>query len=410
MTRPDVGRQSACHHHAAGAARLAVVTVGLILVLGLLVMPAWAVREQSVSSPASGAVLDGPIDVVARIVADDGEVIQSVDARLRGPGERTVSLEPDGPPAQDGSQLWRGQIDPMAGLVLPNGAYVMEVRSTPLVGDPTAYSGVDVRLAAPPPQRNLSAGPSPEQATSVLLNWDTVAVPDFIAYRIQRRTDDAAGQWQTVHDLTDPREGAVTDQVPQPAAYRYRLIVVRGDGVGGEVFATSTIRGVRADPDDPGTFVPPPEPQPRPANTPAPQPGNQSPISRPTDAAQGPSPGSPQTGTAQTPTGPTGSQTVRAPNIRPPEQAAPAPPRPGVIPLDDGVFDDILPFEVTESEMEVGQTETAFNDADIRPGGSLAIYTEQSRNRPAYTAAAAGLLLLVISAHVRRFLADGGRR
>lgn len=80
------------------------------------------------------------------------------------------------------------------------------------------------------------------------------------------------------------------------------------------------------------------------------------------------------------------------------------------MPFDGGEFEELLPFEMTESELTIIETETAFLDGATREGGTLAVLTEQPRDRGFLTASAAGLLLIVMSAHVRRFLSSGRSR
>ena len=234
----------------------ALLVVALLVLAGAVAVagPAAALAEGEVTSPADGVALDAPFEVVVELTADEGEVVDRVDVRLVGPSERTVSLQADGPPGPDGTQTWRTVVEPLRGLALANGGYRLTATAMPLVGEPAAVEGPQVRLAVPPPQRDLAAQPSEEDATRVELSWEPVELPDFVGYRIQRRPDADGGTWATVADLADPRADAATDVVDEAGAYRYRLVVVRADGSDGELFATSDPRGVSADPDAPGTF------------------------------------------------------------------------------------------------------------------------------------------------------------
>ncbi len=388
----------------------AVVLIALLL----LGTPAQAVATQTLTSPTAGAVVTGPVEVVVTVMPDEGEVIDGVDARLRGSTQRQVPLSFDGQPLEDGSQRWTGTVDPLEGLPLANGTYLLEAQARPLVGDPPGWTGHEIDLRVPPPVRELEATPAEQDPTQVLLSWDSVALPDFIAYRIQRRSDAADGAWTTVLDLTDPRQERATDPVAEPGAYRYRLVVVRANGDGGEVFATSDPRGVRADPQDPGTFTPPrdPDPQPSPSNEPTPGEGGGgvAPITRPTDQpGEGPAP-SPTGGTQSSGQPPTGEGSGgRPPRIRVPAQPAPPAPAPAV-PFNDGVFEPLLPLEDIPEEITVTQTETAMIDGGSTPGGTLDTFETQRQDKPLFTAIAGGLLLLVSSAHVRRYIADGSSR
>lgn len=379
----------------------ALVLLPALLLSALVIAApsAAALAGGSVTSPAEGIALDAPFEVVVELRPDEGEVIDRVDVRLVGPSERTVGLEADGPPGPDGTQTWRTTVEPLRGLALGNGTYRITATAMPLVGDPAAIEGPQVRLVVPPPQRELTAqpaeGPAEGGAASVELAWDPVELPDFIGYRIQRRPDAEGGTWATIADLADPRTGTATDVVAEAGAYRYRLIVVRADGSAGELFATSDPRGVTADPAAPGTFEVEREPDPVPANTPEP-----TPTPTPTEATPAPAP-QPQ------PPPPNAGVTVRPPSTG--GQAPPAAP-PAVAPLDPGTFEEILPFDLPEAGVEVGETESELVAGGTREGGTLAVLTEDPPDRAVWTATAGGLLLLVVSAHVRRFLAGGGGR
>ncbi|CAN5282960.1 hypothetical protein BH23ACT9_BH23ACT9_03460 [soil metagenome] len=400
MTEPTSFRRTTVLASSTGRRRLAAAGVlcwALVVVAGLA-PPAGAVESYGVVAPADGSTVDGVFELIARVQPEPGEVIDRVDGRLGGASERTVVLSTDGAIDADGTQTWRATIDPLDGLALANGPYGIAVRVVPLLGEPTAYDGHDLRLAVPPPTRALLAEPTAEDATAVDLRWESVALPDFIAYRIQRRSHASDGVWTTVRDLTDPREASATDRVDVPGEYRYRLIVVRADGRGGELFATSQPHGVRADPEDPGTFLAPPEPAPRPVGTPEPQPGEPSETPSPTPAPSDP-------GTTVRP--PPGTVTVRPPigGAEPPRAAPPS-----VVPFNDGVFEEALPFDDFPSEILVLESEPGFLEGDVREGGTLAVLTEAPGDRRLATATASGLLLIVIGAHVRRFMASGGRR
>lgn len=387
---------------------VAALTCCLLLLLPGGISPAGA-AEVGVTAPAADARIDGTFDVRVRVQPDEGEIIQQVEATLTGPTERVVDLVQDPDPAADGSQTWAGRIDPTAGGTPPeealsNGPYRIAVRAVPLVGDPGEAAVVAVQLVVPPPPRVLTAIPGEADATAVELSWDPVSLPDFVAYRIERRPHDVDGPWTVVHDLPDERADRVVDAVGEPGAYRYRLLVVREDGAGGELAATSQPQGVRADPADPGTFLVPPEPAPRPSATPTP-------TTEP-DGAAGVPPAPTAAPTAAPPPRINAPVTVGppAPPAPPAPVAPPLSPPPAVVPFDDGVFEDLLPFEATESERIVVDTDTTFLDGAVREGGTLAVLTEEPQDRGVVTAGAVGLLLVVIGAHVRRFLAGGGRR
>jgi hypothetical protein len=71
----------------------------------------------------------------------------------------------------------------------------------------------------------------------------------------------------------------------------------------------------------------------------------------------------------------------------------------------DGSFEELLPFDGSQTEAVITDRDTAMIDGGRTEGGSLNIMSEESRERPVYVATATGLLLLVIAAHLRRFLA-----
>jgi hypothetical protein len=367
--------------------------------------PAAAIADQRTIAPSSGSELAAPFEVVVRVESDPGEFIERVDARISGAGERFVQLSEDQALQPDGSRLWRAVVNPIDGLALPNGSYQIASQVTPALAEASTGPANDVRFVLPPPARGLAARPSADDATRVELAWESVALPDFVGYRVQRRSDGAGGTWATVVDIDDPRIEQAEDVVPQPGAYRYRLIVVRGDGSGGEVFGSSSPQGVRADPEDPGTFAAPPEPAPRPQGTEAPDPDQADPSDvEPT----------------QTPTPPpgTGPRSGGPVTIQPPSSGTGQPPRaapPAVVPFDDGVFEGVLPFDEQLAEtaqspgIVLGPGETPFLQDEVRGGGTLAVLTDAPPDPRVPTAAAAGLLLLVVAGHVRRFMALGTR-
>lgn len=393
----------------------------LVLLCAALVAPllapdaARALDGVQVTSPTPGSVVDGPLTVRVRIDAGDGELIDDVTATFTGPPAVSVPLQREGPVELDGTQVWSADVDPLQqGAVIANGVQQLRIQPRLAAGedpDPTSVEAtVAVRYVG-----ELVAAPTGEDPLVVALSWEPVELPDFLAYRIDRRTDDDDGYWEVVERLEDAQARDTTDELAEAGSYRYRLVVVRSDGADGEVLGYSPTRGVRADPEDPGTFDPPPEPSPSPTPpvpTPTPTPtddgaggdgsGGGGPLGRPGGGQPDPDP---------TPT-PTPRATPQV-TVRPPPAPAPAPdpPRgPSVVPLDDGVFQPLLPITETETELTFGETETALVPGEVRPGGTVAVLTEEAPDRTVFVAAASGLLLVVVAGHVRRFLGDGNRR
>ena len=374
--------------------------------------PAAAVDDFRILSPAADATLTEVFTITVEVDASDGELIDRVDVQLAGPTNRVYELRAEGPPDVDGVQRWSLDVEPLGDQPLRNGRHRLVARPVPRVGDPPPFEGHEVVLAVPV-EGELVAAPTGEDATVVALTWDPVDLPDFLAYRIERRPDAEDGLWTTVAEFDDPEARDHADTVPEAGHYRYRLVVVRGDGDDGEVRGYSETRGVRADPADPGTFQPPPEPTPTPTPAPTPTPSATTspnepsnpggPIGRPGDVAQGGT-GDAETGTATTPPPPPAPVTVRPP------APAPAPQAPAVVPFNDGVFEELLPLGETETEFAVLESEAAFIDGSVREGGTLAVLTEEPRDREVVVALATGLLLLVAAGHVRRYLGAAERR
>ena len=438
---------------------VAVVFLGSLLGSVLLLAGASALSaqaQQRLGVPTAGQEITGPVDIAAFVVPDAGVAVDYVEARLTGPVSRTLRLEPVRL-ADDGSQRWETALDPRSSAqTLPNGTFMLEIRTVQRGGPSLPYVGHAVELRVPPPRRTLVGEPVVGNSQQVRLSWDRVTLPDFEAYRIERRADTEGAAWSTVLDVVDQSSVEAIDTVPEEGAYRYRLAVVRGRGAspeagdGGELRSTSPVTGVRATTQNPGTFTPPADDAVPPADSAAvpaddrtgddevgddgvtdgagpagpgvitrpgvlPRPtsdqqadglGGAAPAG-PTQPAAGPGGGGEPELAAQVPVDPRPvPQVPPSESLEPSETAAtPAPP------LGTEVFEDLLPFEQTASEMVLTETETAFIDGEVIEGGSLNIYTEQRLDQQVeiLSAVAAGLLLLLVSGHIRRYVA-GGRR
>lgn len=391
-----------------GVAHLAVPLAVAAMAVIAVALPGTAAVRSDLLNPAAGARLDDAFVIRAYVDAADDEQIRTVEVRLVGPSTLTVNLQAAGSPDADGAGTWEARVDPLApGEVLANGAYRMLARVIAVGAEPGRTFGHDIVMEVAPPQTQLVAAPSPEDATAVELRWDAVELPDFRSYRIQRRPHTGAVEWAVIAEFDEESTTELIDRVPAAGEYRYRVIVVRGGATSeSEVVSASDPQGVRADPDDPGTFIAPPEPQPRPTATPTP-------------AATAPTNPDEVTGTGEL--GPAENSTSGTPlpvDVTPQRpaqpipvpQPAPAPAPAPVIPLDDGIFTSELPFEATETELTIRETETSLRDGSVREGGTLAVLTEDPQDRGVILGAATGLLLVVVAGHLRRFLAGGRRR
>ncbi len=424
---------------------VALGAVVALIVLGVLlsVAPVQAQPDQRVEEPAASATIDDTF-VVAAIVRPDGDrAIARVEARLSGPSSLLVELDPIDRSA-DGGQRWAATVDPLVpDRTLANGSYRVEIRSVSDDGAEQEWVGHDIAVAVPPARPTLSAAPLSSSARQVRLTWDPVRLPDFLGYRIERRPHAAGGAWTTAHQVTQAGTGAVVDTVPAEGEYRYRLAVLRrsgadqaaGDesavdeGATQELQATSPTIGVRATTADPGVFTPPAEgpappaagdPDPGSGDPPAPVAGagpiiradTPDPVEAP--APQPVAPGQPagQAAAVGQPTPvPEPAQAV-VPEPEPQDPPTEAPATPQAPDLGETVFEYRLPFAETASELTLTESETAFIDGSLTPGGTLAVYTEQTHDQThdVLTATAGGLVIVLLSAHVLRFATAARRR
>lgn len=428
MTEPAASRARAVR------AALALLLGGLLggLLLSVAALPHATAQGRAtvrLDEPVADAVLDGSFVVRATVETDQAEQVEAVTARLSGPAVRVAALqpgageapswqdpgappEPDGdpptgddddatpdvpeqpvtepdetrhpvaarqaqppgapdpttadPPSTKQASSWQAHLDPLADEPLPNGRYLLEIRAvTSAAGqaaEPTEWVGHDVVLDVPPPRVAVYAEPQAPDYNSVEVTWTATALPDFIAYHIERGQD---GRWATIASVVDQERSSITDVVAEPGHYDYRVRVVRSDGQGGSRQSISEVASVSADPADPQNSAP--EPQ---------------------QATQ------PQPGLAPGPV-----------TVRPAPPAIDGPPAvaaPTLVPFDDGVFEETLPFDSEPPDRTVTETETAFQDSTVRGGGGLAVLTESGDERRAAMAFATGLLLVVAAGHMWR--------
>lgn len=374
---------------------LAVVAAAVLL---LPAGAAGAAESHALTAPEPGATVTGPVEIRAEVVTARDETARGMHARLVGADEVVVDLRYAEGRITGGRSTWTAVLDPIADAApLRNGPYELQVRPTTSVDQHADWVGHPVTLRVPPPVVDLAAEPDPEDPTAVLLQWEPVALPDFIAYAVHRRAE-PDGEWEAVATLTDPATQQTRDAPDAPGAYAYRVVVTRADGAGEELASSSPLRGVRTDPDDPGTFEPAPE-QPAAAPGPVQRPGGEAGTAPPAP------PPPPDGTTAPPPSAPT-PPPVALPDTAPPP---PAPPAPAVeaVPTDD-TFVEVLPFPDTSTEIEVSEEEVALREGAVTEGGTLNVLTEESDTRRVLLAVATGLWLLVVTGLIRRFLSGAG--
>lgn len=376
--------------------------------LVLAVLTAWAAPALTVEShglerPASGARLTGPVDFQAFADASEGEQITAVRLRLLRAGAPYGELAlgyREGPPTF-GRSLWGSGYDPLGsgigGGPLPNGAYGVEVAVSSSAAT-TGWTGHAVSFAVPPPTVSVEATTVEEVTGSVEVSWSGVTLPDFVRYDVQRAL---AGQgWATVGSIPSASTTSTVDVPPDEGEYRYRVVVVRGDGTGGETSSTSDPAGVD------GAPVPMPN---------EPPPGRGEPTEEPTaqespDAGLPTFPTDPSAPPAPPPPPPPPPSVVIPGRADPPALSLPPPApvpqaAPPPSPFPTQTFAPTLPFPATQTE--VAELGLDLLPGAAREGGTLAVYTEEPDRRRVVTAVAIALLCLVVAGHLRRLARPG---
>lgn len=109
---------------------------------------------------------------------------------------------------------------PFADTTSCNGGYTIQVRV-----DGGAWTGHGIRVArAPAAPRNVEVAADVGEAT---VTWGAASDPDVVGYRVQRRVD--GGAWRTA--ATRPASArSLTDTEVEPGAVDYRVVTLKGDG------------------------------------------------------------------------------------------------------------------------------------------------------------------------------------
>lgn len=370
-------------HRAAGVCALAV------LALGAGARPAHAVVEQRVVSPQEAARLTEAVDIVAEVRPAPGEEIQQVEARLVHGGQPLGEPHPldlTQAPTESTPGRWASRLDPLAswasgGAAMPNGDYRIEIRARTTVstGD---WTGHGVRFVVAPPVPDMSIA---TDDTGIRADWRAADVPDFRSATLERATAD--GGFTAVARTNDPAVRTLHDPAPPADSPRYRLVVARVSGEGGEVTATSA----EAAPAPPAAEG---EPTAAPATTAA---APQAPGQRP--AAPGPPARRPAAPPPQ-------SQPTTFASILPlPSGAAVASPPPVPVltasPTVPAAVESLAPDAQREGD----------DLASADPPGALSVREEGADMERFLAPLAAGLVLTLGGLHLLRFRVQGsGRR
>ena len=433
---------STCRAPAAGLLLAAcVLFMGIVGVVRAA--PAMAVEEWGVAAPSSGTTIRDRTHLSAFATAMPAERVEAVVLRLIGPGlagapTRELQFEagtPDG-----GRSAWGIDLEPLAswaagGGPMANGRYRIEVQvRSSLQGvpqEPTGWQGHAIVLDVPPPATRVEVAVAAADARTFDVTWQPVSVPDFVRYEVERAAG-LDGPWATVARVPAAGATELIDAVEEPGDYRYRVVVVRAGGDGGEATTASSPQAARmpaadpapatgpspSDPPDPagpsglptdgaaGLPGDPSSPTPSPSASPGPGAGA---AVAPTDGS-GVVPGLPapltSQGTAQAP-----PQTlVQAPSITvspgPAQVPARVPltaPQGGMSPPGGDVFNPVLDLpQRPGAKVEQGsvtahaggvrrQVLEVFDSTTVDPRGVL-------------VPIATGLLLTLVGLHLRRFL------
>lgn len=229
---PDKGRTMQRRGVATGVAAAAV------LVLSLPPIVAHAAGTGVITSPSSGAVLTAGTPLQVEVSGRAGgpldpsnHTVQVRLATLSGaeplPGTSPVDLSCSA--NCNDTSTWTGPtfdpatLAPFAQTTSCNGGYVVQVRV-----DGGAWSGHGVRISRPASApKNVAVTP---QDGTAKVTWTAAGEPDVAAYRVQRRP--AGGSWGTVTE-TAATATSVVDTTVAPGDVEYRVASLRGDGVVG---------------------------------------------------------------------------------------------------------------------------------------------------------------------------------
>jgi hypothetical protein len=427
-------------------------SLALLLALAVVLLagpPAHAVERVEVVSPSRGGAITGPTDIVVAVDANALQQVDLVQVRMSQaglPGGTVRGLNQIGGERSGGQSRWATQIDPLRswaadGQAMANGVYALQAQVTwtgPGGQQQTGWSGHDVMVDAAPPATALQVRVIDAAARSVELTWDRIDLPDFRRYVVQRAAP--GGSFGDIAVLATSSTTRFIDAVPEPGAYRYRVVVVRASATGGDRTSTSAERGVEVAP----AGEPQPDPSEEPGDDPVPAPGD---VPTPgggedrpggsggsggsggtgdggRDAAPGagddggdaepgagdadgrgpldvrPGSGTVRSGSATVPRVRTGSDAPDVADVAPPAVSGP----------DDDGFSETLPFGDVDREVVLERIEGE-QASPLRRGvdagdGTLSIYDREIALEQVLPPLAGGLLLFVSAGHVLRLRRD----
>ncbi len=191
-----------------------------------------------ITSPVADAVVADPTAIVVEVTGNTQRTSlfepappHEVQIRLATPsGDQAMSgTEPVAMTCEtdcNATSTWTAPdldpatLAPFADTPSCNGAYTIQVRV-----DGGAWTGHGIHVArAPAAPRDVSATAEVGEAT---VSWTAAGDPDVVGYRVQRRVD--GGSWTTVATRSaDAR--SLTDTDVDPGSAEYRVATLKGDG------------------------------------------------------------------------------------------------------------------------------------------------------------------------------------
>lgn len=402
--------------HACGALLLALA---VLLAVGA---PAHAVTRYEITAPTG--TVTGPTTITAEVDGEPYEHIDAVELRLLRGDEAygpVRSLTHTGGTRDPGdTTIWETGLDPMRSWAaddgpMHNGTYRFEIKvitSTPLGQDETPWQGRDVVIDVYPPATAVAAKVLDHDARSIEVSWDASPVPDFRRYVVQRAGE---ADWTDVATLTKASATRHVDVAPKAGTYRYRVMVVRASGGGGDSPSTSKERSVTVEEPDPASGEPDPDDgaeDDEPATDDPDGAGGDDDASGDgganagddgeQDAAASSGFGR-RAGSGAPPTA--GGATV--PSFETTDTADAPSPRPEVNSPGVDIFEEILPYDYdTETEREVTELHTEVRPGETIEGGTLSVHNRELALEQVLPPLAGGLLLFVAGGHVLRLRRD----
>ncbi len=362
---------------------------------------ALAAPQVRLVSPTPGGAVEGPVQVEVAVQAGPGEAVTQVEARLvlaSAPSGAVHRLDFAGGQQEGGESRWVTALDPLAswasgdGRAMRNGVWTVQARTVGQRG-PGPWSTDAVRFVVPPPVPQVSTLAS-DEGTSVTVQWSRPPVPDFVSTTVERRPA-GGGAFAAVATRTEPSAVSAVDADAPAGPLEYRVVTARQDGDGGQLTTSSAASPVTARP------TPPPSP-------PAASPAETTPAPAAPAGAGGGGAGAPPA--APPGDGPLDTTTFR--RTLPLPSGAPAPP---AVDAADAVGSPATGAAGTPS---AGEDELLADAEGARPGASRGVPGSgelrvgdagASTTGGVLRQVAAGLLCLLVGAHVLRFRAAGAR-